>query len=161
LINGAPLRNSYYYNKIKGKSIHTAICFLGLDQYNNPIINSALLNLVFANISDVSASISSSPVLTLDKYHPPLLLDFDLSLKCHRVSLTPRRSYAQGDYLLLCNGLRHSDWFYIRNENSLDPAVNNLTAIVREDINIALPYIKSKKKICLPTLVFFFFKSLY
>jgi hypothetical protein len=44
------------------------------------IINSALLDLVFADIAELSASISSSPVVTPDNYHPPLLLDFDLTL---------------------------------------------------------------------------------
>jgi hypothetical protein len=80
----APLANSYYHIKIKDKPIPTAICFLGLDQYNNSIINIALLYLVFANISDIKISISSSPVATLDEYHPPLL-DFDLTLDCHHI----------------------------------------------------------------------------
>jgi hypothetical protein len=38
-------------------------------------------------------------------YPPPLLLDFNLTLGCHRVSMTPHRSYAQGDYPLLHNFL--------------------------------------------------------
>jgi hypothetical protein len=38
-INGEPLPNSHYCNKIKGNLIHTAACFLGLDQSNNSIIN--------------------------------------------------------------------------------------------------------------------------
>jgi hypothetical protein len=51
---------------------------------------------VFSNISDIKASISSHLLVTPDKYHPPLLFDFTLTLGCHRVSLTPHRSDAQG-----------------------------------------------------------------
>jgi hypothetical protein len=40
------------------------------------------------------------------------------------------------DYLLLHNVLCHSDWSCVLNENSVDSAVNNLTAIVREDLNV-------------------------
>jgi hypothetical protein len=98
-INGAPLPNIYYCNKIKENSIHVAICFLGLEQLNNSIVNSTVLS----DSSDCNASISSSPVVTPDKYYPPLLLDFSLTLACHRTPLTPHRSYAQGDCLFLCN----------------------------------------------------------
>jgi hypothetical protein len=95
-INGVPLPNSHYYNKIKENSIHASTCFFGLHQHNNSAVNSALLDLVFSNISDLGVSISSFPVVTPDKYHPPLL-DFKLTFDCHRTSLAPHRSYAHGD----------------------------------------------------------------
>jgi hypothetical protein len=91
-INGAPLLSSYFYNKIKGNSIHTVNYFLGLDQRDNSVINSALFDLVFSNISDLSAFISSSPVVTPGKYHPPLL-NLNLTFDCHRISLTSHGSY--------------------------------------------------------------------
>jgi hypothetical protein len=109
-INGAHLSNSYYYNKIIEDLIHTATCLLGLDQYNNCVANGALLDLVFSNIDDLNACISSFPVVTSDKYHPPLLLRFKLTLYCHHISLTPHRNYAKDDYMLLYNVLRQSDW---------------------------------------------------
>jgi hypothetical protein len=143
-INGASLPNSYYYNKIKGNLFHTATCFLGLEQRNDTATHSALLELVFSNISNLSASISSFSVVTPDKYHPPLLLFFKLTLNCHSTSLTLRRSYAQGDYLSLYNVLRHTDWSCVLNEESVDSAVSSLTAIVREAINVAIPYVRSK-----------------
>jgi hypothetical protein len=46
-INGVPLPNSYYCNKIEGNAIHTATYFLCLDQRNNSIANSALFDLIF------------------------------------------------------------------------------------------------------------------
>jgi hypothetical protein len=124
-INGAPLPNSYCYNKIKG-NFHKATCFLGHVQRNNSSIHTALLDLVFSKFSDLSAGISSSPVVTPDKYHPPLL-GFNLTIDCHRVSLTAHSSCAQGDFLLLYV-LRHSDWSCVLNENSYDSAVNHITA---------------------------------
>jgi hypothetical protein len=134
-INSVPFPYSYHYNKIKGNSVHTATCFLVLDQRNNSIISSTLLDLVFSDITDISPSISSSPVVTSVKYHPPLLLGFNLTLGCHLVSLTPRRSH---------DVLRHSGWSFVLNENSVHSAVHNLTATVREAINVMIPYIKYK-----------------
>jgi hypothetical protein len=83
-INGAPVSNSYYYKIIEGNSIHTATCLLGPDQYNNCVANSAVLDLVFSNIDDLNASICSFPVVASDKYHPPLLFSFKLTLHSHR-----------------------------------------------------------------------------
>jgi hypothetical protein len=83
-------------------------------------------------------------VVTPDKYHPPLLLGFNLTLGCHRISLSPHRTYAQGDCLLHYNDLHHCDWSCVLNENSVDSAVNYLTAILREAIKLAIPHRKSK-----------------
>jgi hypothetical protein len=103
-------------------------CLFGLDQHNNSVVNSALLDLVFSNISDLSVSISSAPVVTRNKFHPPLPLDYKLTFDCYRASLTPHRSYVQGDYLLFYNVLHHSRWSYVLNVNSVVSAVYNLTA---------------------------------
>jgi hypothetical protein len=46
--------------------------------------------------------------------------------------------------LLLCIALRRPDWSCVLNENSVDSAVNNLTAIIREAINLAISHRKSK-----------------
>jgi hypothetical protein len=48
---------------------------------------------------------------------------------------------------LLYNVLRYSDWSCVLNENPVDSAVNNPTAIVREAMNFAIPYIKSKNSV--------------
>jgi hypothetical protein len=102
-----------------------------------------MLHLVLPNISDFSSSISSSVLVTPDRYNP-LVVDFRLTLDSHRISLTPHRSYVQGDYLLLCNVWCHSDWSCVLNENSVDSTLNTLTAIVHEAVNLAIPYTKSK-----------------
>jgi hypothetical protein len=52
--------------------------------------------------------------------------------------------YVQGDYLLLYNGLRHSDWSFVPSINSVNSAVYNLTAIELETINLAIYYVTAK-----------------
>jgi hypothetical protein len=42
---------------------------------------------MFSNISEMRASISNSPLATPEMYHSPILLDFNLTLDCHRISL--------------------------------------------------------------------------
>jgi hypothetical protein len=62
-LNGIALSNCYYYNKIKGNLIHAAPCFLGLNQHNNSVPNSTLLDVVFTNINDLCVSISDYPMV--------------------------------------------------------------------------------------------------
>lgn len=52
-LNGVPSSNCYYYNKIKEHFIHIPSFFPCLDQHNNAIPLSALLDFVFTNINDV------------------------------------------------------------------------------------------------------------
>jgi hypothetical protein len=138
-INDVPHLNSHFYKNIKGSSIHIATCFLGPDQRNNSVINTALLFLVFSCTSN-----PSSPMVIPDKYRPPLLLDFKLTLDCHCTSLTPHHSYAQGDYLLLYNILYQSDWSCVLNENSVELAMCNLSSMVHEYMNLVIPHVRSK-----------------
>jgi hypothetical protein len=83
-----PLPNSYSCNKVKGNSIHTATCFLCLVQHNDSVVNSGLLDLVFANVNDSIGSTSNSSVVNLYQHHPLSVLDFKLTLYCHFTSLT-------------------------------------------------------------------------
>jgi hypothetical protein len=81
--------------------IYATSYFLGLNQHNNSISNSALLDLVFTDINDLCVSLSNYPVVASNNYHPQLNLVFKLILDSQLIFLTPRRSYRQGDYLLL------------------------------------------------------------
>jgi hypothetical protein len=76
-----------------------------------------------------------------DKYHLLLVPDFNLTSDCHNISLTSHHKFAQGDYPLLYNILDSTDWSCVLNGNSIDSAVHNLTAIVREAVNLGIPYI--------------------
>jgi hypothetical protein len=44
--------------------------------------------------------------------------------------------------LLLYDSLLNSDWSCVLNENSVDSAVNNLTATVSKAIDLAIPFAK-------------------
>jgi hypothetical protein len=35
--NGSPSPNCHFYTKLKGDAIHSAICYLGLNQQNHPV----------------------------------------------------------------------------------------------------------------------------
>jgi hypothetical protein len=121
---------------MKGNSIHTATCFLGTEAITH-VINNSVPCPVFSNIRHIIASISGFTVFAHDKYHQ-LILDFDFTLDYYRVSLIHHHYYAQGDYLLIRNVLRLSDCSHVLNENSFDSAVNILTVIVRDAINISI-----------------------
>jgi hypothetical protein len=99
--NGNPFANSYCYNKIKENIIYATSCFFGPNQNNSCVTNSALLNLAFTDISDISVSVSHYLMVTPDNYHPPLVLHFKLIFDCCCTSLNPQCNYGKGDYLLL------------------------------------------------------------
>jgi hypothetical protein len=90
--------------------------------------------------------LSNYPVFAPDNCHPPLNLDFKLILDSQLTFLTPQRNYGQGDYLLLYNTLSSYDWSCVFNENSVDSAVYNFTAIVSvsETINETIPPVEPK-----------------
>jgi hypothetical protein len=104
--------------------------------------NGSLLDLVFISINDLSVSISDFSMISLDKYHPPLLLDFQLMLDYSHLLSTPCRLYGRGDYLLLYNTLLNFDRLCLFSENAVDSTVLNLTVIVSDAINKAMPFAK-------------------
>jgi hypothetical protein len=95
-LNGTLLCNCHYYNKIKGNLIHATTCFLGLNQYNNSVPNSALIDTVFTYTTFVFlCHIILWSVLII--FIPPVNLGFKLTFDSQRTSLTPGRNYGQGD----------------------------------------------------------------
>jgi hypothetical protein len=79
-----------------------------------------------------------------DIYHLPLVLDFKLIFDYQYTSLIPWRSCDKGDYLLLYNTLYNFDWPCILNENSVESAVYNLTAVVSQAVNPVIPVVEPK-----------------
>jgi hypothetical protein len=115
--------------------IHTTSCFLGLYQHNSSVPNSALLDLVLTtNIKDLRVSVSHFPMVAPDNCHPPLHLNFKLTVDFQMALMTTQRSYKHGDYLLFYTTLSNCDWSCVLSENSVDFAVHNLTAHVSEVI---------------------------
>jgi hypothetical protein len=104
--------------------------------------NGCLLDLVFINICDLSVSISDFSTVSPNKYHPPLLLDFQLMLDYSYSPSTPRCLYGRGDYLLLYNTLINSAWLCVHSETSVDSAVLSHTAVVSEAINQTIHFVK-------------------
>jgi hypothetical protein len=81
----------------------TTSCFLGLNQHNNSVPYSTLLDFVFTSSNVMTCiSITNYPLVASDNYHLPLNLDFKLTFDCQS-TLTPQRKYGQGDYLFLYN----------------------------------------------------------
>jgi hypothetical protein len=138
-INDTPLPNRHYYSKIKSNLVHAICCLLGLYQHNSSVQNIALLDLVLTIINDLRVSVSDFPMIAPYNYHPPLSLNFKLTIDFQPVIMTPQRSYKHGDYLLLYTTLSNCDWSCVLNEHSVDSAVHSLTARVSEAINEAIP----------------------
>jgi hypothetical protein len=70
--SGTPLPNSHYYSKLKGDAIHTSTCLLGLRQCVEAVDTLNMLDLVFANFTDLKSVPADSGLVAPDKYHPPL-----------------------------------------------------------------------------------------
>jgi hypothetical protein len=138
-INDTPLPNCHYYSKIKSNLVHATSCLLGLYQHNSSVPNITLLDLVLTNINDLRVSVSDFPMISPDNYHPPLSLNFKLTIDFQPAIMTPQRSYKHGDYLLLYTTLSNCYWSCVLNENSVVSAVHNLTVRVSEAINEAIP----------------------
>jgi hypothetical protein len=73
--SGTPLPNCHYYSKLKGDAIYTSTCLLGLRQCVEAIDTPSMLDLVFANFTDLKSVPAHSGLVTPDTYHPPLSID--------------------------------------------------------------------------------------
>jgi hypothetical protein len=78
--NGFPQANSHYYTKIRGDTVQSAACYLGLSQYNLTIQNKNLLDLVFANFSCINFTISDLDLVEPDAIHPSLVIDLSSTI---------------------------------------------------------------------------------
>jgi hypothetical protein len=72
---GAPLPKCHYYSKLKGDAIYTSTCLLGLRQGVEAVDSINMLDLVFANFTDVKLVPADSGLVTPDTYHPPFSID--------------------------------------------------------------------------------------
>jgi hypothetical protein len=137
---GTSLPDAQFCSKIKGTySVQPPVFSISVNTTTR--CQMALLDLVFTNISDLSLPISDFCMVSPDKYHPPLLIDFQLMLDYSYLLSTPRRLYGRGDYLLLYNTLLNSDCSCVYNENSVDSSFLNLTSSVSEAIKEAILFV--------------------
>jgi hypothetical protein len=76
---GLPSPHCHYYTKMKGDVIHSATCFLGLNQHNHSVSGSNLLDLVFSNSVDISLDHVDYGLVHSDQFHPPFIIDCSMS----------------------------------------------------------------------------------
>jgi hypothetical protein len=108
---GAPLPKCHYYSKLKGDAMYTSTCLLGLRQCVEAVDSINLLDLVFANFTDLKLVPVDSHLVTPDTYHPPLSIDVLLPhINNNLNSEFSYRIYSGGNYTLLYNLLSSNDW---------------------------------------------------
>lgn len=69
---GFPSPNCHFYTKLKEDLIHSAICFLGLNQHNYPDSGNTLTDLVFfsSNFADLSVDHAEYSLVQPDHFQP-------------------------------------------------------------------------------------------
>jgi hypothetical protein len=108
-----------------------------MPQYNLAIQNENLLDLVFANVSDVN---SKFDLVEPDTFHPSLVIDLSIFLPSYTQSHRLFRNYALGDYVSFYNYLSPYDWSCVYNQSSTDSAVSQLNSVVTEALKLVIPY---------------------
>jgi hypothetical protein len=137
---GAPLSKCHYYSKLKEDAIYTSTCLLGLRQCVEAVDSINLLDLVFANFSDLKLVPVDSGLVTPDTYHPPLSIDVLLPHVNNNLnSEINYLIYSAGNYTLLYNLLSTYDWSSIYETNSVERAVASLNAAVHGAMEHAVP----------------------
>jgi hypothetical protein len=90
-----------------------------------------MLDLVFANFSDLKLVPVDSGLVTHDTYHPPFSIDVLLPhINSNLNSEFSYRIYSAGNYTLLYSLLSTYDWSSVYETTSVDTAVANLNAAV-------------------------------
>jgi hypothetical protein len=138
--HGLSQTNYHYYSKLKGDAIYTSTCLLDLRQCIDTVGSSSLLDLAFANFSELHINLIDSGIIKPDAYLRPFVVDiflpFDTST--HNCEYSYRK-FASGDYTLLYNILSIYDWPLMYNITSVDDAVTSLSAVVLNAMNQAIP----------------------
>jgi hypothetical protein len=101
--------NCHFYTKLKGDMIHSAICFLGLNQHNYPDSGSNLLGFFIffpPNFADHSVDHAEYDPVQPDNFHPPLIIDCTMPVRRFKqnFNIFYKRFFA-GDFAVLYNAL--------------------------------------------------------
>jgi hypothetical protein len=98
-----------------------------------------MLDLVFANCTDLKSVPADSGLVVPDTYHPPLNIDVFLPNVNNNLNYEfSYRIFTAGNYSLLYNILSAYDWSSVY-ETSVDVAVASLNAAVRGAMERAIP----------------------
>jgi hypothetical protein len=99
-----------------------------------------VLDLVFANLSDLKLVPADSGLVTPDTYHPPFSIDVLLPHVNNNLNFyISCLIYSAGNYTLLYNLLSTYDWSSVYETTSVDTTVASLNAAVRGAMEQAIP----------------------
>jgi hypothetical protein len=138
---GLPLPNCHLYSKLKGGTICTSTCLLGLTQC---ILTDNSVHLVFTNLSRVNTFFADVSVVKPDPCHSPIVIEISLDLLVHNSTSYHKHSYRKytlGDYSLLFRFLSNYDWscVYTYNNNTVDAAVDSFTNVILHVMHLVVP----------------------
>jgi hypothetical protein len=138
--SGTLLPKCYYYSKLKGDAKYTSTCLLGLRKCVEIIDTPNMLDLDFANFTDLNSVSADSDFVTSATYHPPLSIDVFLPHFINNLNYEfSYRNSAAGNYTLLYNILSACDWSSVYETPSVDVAVASLNGAVRGAMEQAIP----------------------
>jgi hypothetical protein len=99
-----------------------------------------MLDLIFANITDLKSVPADSGLVAPDIYHTPLSIDVFLPHDNNNLNCEfSYRKFAVGNYILLYNILSTCDWSSVYETSSVDVAVASLDAAAIGAIEQAIP----------------------
>jgi hypothetical protein len=148
---GLPSPDCHFFSKLEGDLIHSAICFLNLNQHNYPNNGSNLLDLVFSppNSADLAVDHAEYGPVQPDHFHSFFIIDCAMPVRRykHNFNISYKR-FSAGDDAVLCNALCTCDCssLYLYNETSVDDAVERLNVAVTQTIGLAVPSVHFKEK---------------
>jgi hypothetical protein len=147
---GTSLPSSHHYSKLKGNAMYTSACLLGLGQLIEAADSPNLLDLVFANFSDLASAPADFGLIKPNAYHPPLIICTYLQHFPSSPTSTPSRNFSAGDYILLYSTLSVCDWSDVYNSTSVDGAVARLSRTVHDAMEKSIPYSHAQKSKFMP-----------
>lgn len=116
--------------------------FLNLHQKNHVYnINSRLLDLVFTNSPSVNVYSSDEMILPIDKYHPPLIINY-LNIYVKVIDPTiVKRNFEKADYPKIVEFLSTYNWAYdlTCKSSSLDEALEYFYNVIYQAIDNFVP----------------------
>jgi hypothetical protein len=143
------------FNLTDGGSICKQLCFFkemfSLELKNNVSnFQGKTLDLVLSDISDLKVY-EEAHFVSLDRYHPPLGIVFEIPVKnCAQNKITDRSrsvsyNFKKGNYFELYNSLMCTDWSYLLNNQNIDECVKLFYRLLYSKLDLHIPVKRSFK----------------
>lgn len=132
--------NSNSITANKASSLLSFINFCGLEQHNT-IKNSVgnVLDLALSNIPILKLSTAFDPLVQIDVFHPPFIVQFYLPFRS-RVSCMPSNyCFSKGDYMGVYRFIENFDWCNVLAMSDVDRVSETLTSVVKDAIDSFVP----------------------